>query len=110
MPAVTGDRFSSQTMSDCQFCPAQGRGFRTTRQCAGCARYLCIVCRPNVPQVPFLCPECGGGPREDAIHAPGASLERIQAAGQVAPYWLVLLQERVGVAPAGDVEALLVPE
>ena len=110
MPQVTGDRFSSQNMSDCEFCPPDGRRFRTTRQCTNCSRFLCLVCRPWVPKVPFLCPDCGGGPSEDAIHQPARAIERLEKAGQTAPYWLVVLRERTGTAKPEEAEALIVPE
>ena len=111
MPQVTGDRFSSSSMSDCVFCLPEGRRFRTQRQCRDCGKALCLVCRPEVPGVPFLCPDCGGGPREDAIHAPGATITRIQSAGHKVPYWLLVLQERLEIVT--DVEKLeeeIVPE
>lgn len=111
MPQVTGDRFSSQSMSDCAFCPPEGRRFRTSRQCAQCSRPLCLGCRVPVPGTPFLCPECGGGPCEDALHVPGAAVERLQAAGHAAPYWLLVLHERsLAAASPEQVEAELVPE
>ena len=110
MPQVTGDRFSSQNMSDCSFCPPDGRRFRTTRQCATCSRPLCLACRPHVPQVPYLCPECGGGPAEAAIQAPEAAIQRISAQGHVVPFWLAVMQERQAAAPAQEAEELIVPE
>ena len=110
MPAVTGDRFSSQNMADCPFCPAGGRQFRTGRQCAECGKPLCLICRPEVPKQPFLCPDCGGGPVEDAIHAPGPAIERIRTAGQPIPYWLTLLQQRIQVTSPEAVENEIVPE
>ena len=110
MPQVSGDRFSSQNMSDCQFCPPENRRFRTARQCSKCSRPLCLVCRPHVPQADYLCPECGGGAVEDAIHAPEAAIERISAAGHPVPYWLCILRERMAVAPARAVDELIVPE
>jgi hypothetical protein len=110
MPSVTGDRFSSQNMSDCEFCPPGGRRFRTTRQCATCSRSLCLVCRPWVPRVPFLCPECGGGPAENAIHDPAGAIRKIEQAGQSAPYWLEVLRERAAAVKPEEVEELIVPE
>jgi hypothetical protein len=109
MPAVSGDRFSSQNMSDCLFCAEEGRRFRTQRQCAECARPLCLVCRPLVPGQPFLCPDCGGGPREDALHHPAASIDRIAAAGKDVPFWLEIVRERLTVSKV-DAEELIVPE
>ncbi len=110
MPAVSGDRFSSQNMSDCAFCPPEGRRFRTTRTCNECGRPLCLICRPAVPKAPFLCPECGGGPREDAIHQPGAAIERIRAAGNAAPYWLTVIERRLQATSPAVVETEIVPE
>jgi hypothetical protein len=110
MPAVTGDRFSSQNMSDCLFCPPEGRRFRTTRQCSACSRALCLVCRPEVPGQPYLCPPCGGGPVEDAIHQPGACIERIRAAELPVPFWLEVHQERLAAVPAAEAGDLIVPE
>ena len=110
MPQVSGDRFSSQNMADCDFCSPEGRSFRTTRQCEGCTRPLCIVCRPAAPQAPYLCPECGGGPREDAIHRPEVSIARFQEAGQTVPFWLTVLRERMAAAQVRDAEELIVPE
>lgn len=110
MPAVTGDRFSSQNMANCHFCPAGGRQFRTGRVCAECGKALCLICRPEVPRQPFLCPDCGGGPVEDAIHTPGRAIERIRASGQPVPYWLTLIQERIQVSSPEVVENEIVPE
>jgi hypothetical protein len=110
MPTVSGDRFSSQNMADCEFCPPEGRRFRTARQCAKCSRYLCLVCRPYVPQRSVLCPDCGGGPCDNAFMAPAAAVERITAAGLTAPFWLTVLQERIGAAAAAEVEELIIPE
>jgi len=110
MPQSTGDRFSSQNMSDCGFCPAEGRRFRTTRQCNQCGRPLCLSCRPEVPEVSYLCPECGGGPSEDAIHHPEQAIGKIQAGGRAAPYWLLVLHERLAAAPVPDADELIAPE
>lgn len=111
MPQVTGDRFSSQNMADCAFCRPEGRRFRTTRQCAGCSRPLCLVCRVWVPQEPFLCPDCGGGDLEDALHAPAASVARLAANGHAVPFWLSTVQEQiqVSVSPA-EIDEMIVPE
>jgi hypothetical protein len=112
MPRVSGDRFSSQNLSDCAFCPPGGRQFRTPRQCAACARALCLVCRPEVPGTPFLCPECGGGPREDTLRQPERAIARIREAGHAVPFWLTALHE--GMATPSelptDAEELIVPE
>src|SRR5262249_31354162 len=110
MPAVTGDRFSSQNLSDCAFCVPLGRQFRTQRQCSGCSRPLCLVCRPAVPGQPLLCPECGGGPPEAAIQNPTACIDRITAAGQAVPFWLEVLRERLALAGATAAEEMIVPE
>jgi hypothetical protein len=109
MPAPAGDRFSSQNMSDCEFCPPDGRRFRTQRQCVRCNRNLCIVCRPCVPGVEFLCPDCGGGPAEDTLHHPDKTIERLTSAGVTVPFWLCLLRDRMTV---GNLEAdeVIVPE
>ena len=109
MPAPAGDRFSSQNMSDCEFCPPGGRRFRTQRQCSGCGRYLCIVCRPCIPAVAFLCPDCGGGPAEDTLHHPDRTIERLKTEGVTVPFWLGLLHERM---TTGKIEAdeVMVPE
>jgi hypothetical protein len=110
MPPLRGDRFSSQSMSDCAFCPPDGRRYRTTRQCAGCSQPLCLVCRPDIPGVAYLCPDCGGGACENAIAEPAAVLARLTAAGQTPPYWLVLHHERLTAAQAPVAEELIVPE
>jgi hypothetical protein len=114
MPRVTGDRFSSQNMADCEFChpgeDGSGRRFRTTRQCAGCGKYLCLLCRPWVPQVEFLCPDCGGGPRDNAIHDPAAAVKRLQDSGHTAPYWLLVLHERAQVSSVEVLAEEIVPE
>src|SRR3954452_16178539 len=110
MPAVTGDRFSSQNMQDCAFCPEEGRRFRTMRQCVQCGRALCLVCRPEVPGQPFLCPDCGGGPPEDALHHPAVCIERIAGRGQAVPFWLEVLQERLALLPVPEPEEIIVPE
>jgi hypothetical protein len=110
MAQVYGDRISSQNMADCEFCPPDGRRFRTMRQCAGCSKPLCLVCRPALPAVSFLCPDCGGGAVENALHAPHAVVERLTSAGQTVPYWLTVAIEQIGRAPKEDVEELIVPE
>jgi len=110
MPAVSGDRFSSQNMADCHFCPPDGRRFRTARQCTECRKALCLVCRPAHPKVPFLCPDCGGGAPENALKQPAACIDRITQAGHEAPYWLVVVKERLGVLPPAEAEQLIVPE
>ena len=109
MPQVTGDRFTSANMADCTFCPPAGRRFRTGRICGNCSRPLCIVCRPWVPQQPYLCPECGGGPAQDALHAPGAAIRRLEDAGLTVPYWLRVLDERT-VRKNEDPDEIVVPE
>jgi len=110
MPRVTGDRFSSQNMSDCEFCLPDGRRFRTTRQCARCSRALCIVCRPWSPAAEFLCPECGGGPREDGLHAPADAIQKLETAGLPIPFWLLVVQERTRGAEPAKVDEEIVPE
>jgi hypothetical protein len=112
MPATRGDHFTSQTMADCAFCPTSdsGRGFRTARQCAGCNRPLCVVCRPQVAQTAFLCPDCGGGPLDNALNDPAGCIARLQAAGHTIPYWLIVVQERLAAMPVPEVEELIVPE
>src|SRR5436853_489570 len=110
MPALSGDRFSSQNMSDCEFCSPDGRRFRTTRQCSKCSRFLCLACRPHVPQQPLLCPDCGGGPRDNVFAAPAAVIERIEKAGQTVPFWLVVLRERTAALPPEQAEELVIPE
>ncbi len=110
MPSVSGDRFSSSNMSDCSFCHPEGRRFRTQRQCSECGKPLCLVCRPEVPGTPFLCPECGGGPCDDAIHQPDAVVARIQGAGHPVPFWLTLISERLHQTSVETVEAEIVPE
>jgi hypothetical protein len=109
MPAA-GERFSSASMADCEFCPRDGRRFRTTRQCSSCGRFLCIVCRPQVPQIAVLCPDCGGGARDDALHQPEAAIQRISEAGYTVPFWLIVIQERLAKLPSKDPEELIVPE
>src|SRR5579862_3964635 len=109
MPQFTGDRFSSQSMADCAFCAADGRRYRTTRQCAGCGKPLCLVCRPWVPQVRFLCPECGGGPLANAVEAPQAAIDDLVIAGFTPPYWLLVLQEQ-SARRKETAEELVVPE
>lgn len=110
MPRPPLDRFTSQSMSDCEFCSPEGRRFRTQRQCSVCSRHLCLVCRPWVPQAAYLCPDCGGGTREDALHEPGASIERLTAAGLNAPFWLLLMQDRLSASKAASVDEEIVPE
>ena len=110
MPRVSGDRFSSQNLSDCAFCPPEGRRFRTARQCSGCSRALCLVCRPEIPGSAFLCPECGGGPREDTLHQPAATITRLREAGVTVPFWLVTLEARLAVTKDPDADEILVPE
>lgn len=110
MPSVTGDRFSSQSMSDCEFCPADGRRFRTARQCAECGKPLCLVCRPVVSGVSFLCPTCGGGPRENSLLEPSLVIERISAAGHTTPFWLTIAHEQITLAVGTQAEELIVPE
>lgn len=110
MPSFTGDRFSSANMSDCEFCRPEGRRFRTTRQCAECRRYLCLVCRPQIPGAPFLCPHCGGGPCEDALHQPGSVIRRLAESGHTVPFWLTVIEERLARIPTHDPDELIVPE
>jgi hypothetical protein len=112
MPAVRGAHFTSQSMADCAFCPTSegGRGFRTSRQCAGCNRPLCLVCRPQIAHVPYLCPDCGGGPLDNALRDPGACIERLKAAGHTVPYWLSVIHERLAAMPVPEAEELIVPE
>jgi len=105
---LTGDRFSSQSLADCAYCPPGGRQFRTARQCAGCGRPLCLVCRPWVPRAPHLCPECGGGPLVNALQSPEAAAAGLQAAGQEVPYWLAVIRERA--AARASIEDEIVPE
>ena len=107
MAQVYGDRFSSQSMADCEFCPPDGRRFRTMRQCSSCGKPLCLVCRPVVVSVPFLCPECGGGVAENALLAPQAVIERLTGAGQTVPYWLTVIVEQTAKAPKEGVDDLI---
>ncbi|MCC2669183.1 MAG: hypothetical protein K0Q72_1654 [Armatimonadetes bacterium] len=109
MPPPNADRFSSQNMSDCEFCPPDGRRFRTMRQCSGCSKALCLVCRPALPALAFLCPECGGGEVENALHAPAAVIERLQAAGHTVPYWLLVAAAQGGPAGNEIAEELIIP-
>src|SRR5262245_13305579 len=109
MPTVTGDRFSSQNLGDCEFCPPDGRRFRTARRCQGCARYLCLACRPWIPNEPFRCPQCGGGEVENALNAPEAAIARIVGAGHAAPFWLLIHSQRLA-ASGRDAEEEVVPE
>lgn len=110
MPRATGDRFTSQTMADCEFCPPDGRRFRTARQCSKCERPLCLVCRPAVPALAFLCPDCGGGQPENALLQPAAVIERLTVAGHTAPFWLTIAREQLVLAQDQDVEELIMPE
>ncbi|MFN3652064.1 MAG: hypothetical protein ACK47B_21010 [Armatimonadota bacterium] len=110
MPSSTGERFSSASMADCAFCPSDGRRFRTARQCAGCSRALCLNCRPEIPGKPYLCPDCGGGPREDALHVPAASITRLEAAGERVPYWLLVAREALASKGPVEAEELIIPE
>lgn len=103
------DRFSAQNMADCEFCPPDGRRFRTTRQCAGCGRFLCLICRPWVPQASHLCPDCDGAPAVRALTNPAAAMEQLQAAGHAIPFWLTMVHERT-VARHVAVEDEIVPE
>ena len=109
MPAASGDRFSGQNLSDCAFCPPADRQFRTQRQCSGCAKPLCLVCRPEVPGTPYRCPECGGGAVEDTLHTPDAAVRRIQEAGAKPPFWLTLLVEHTAASRMAA-EEVIVPE
>lgn len=95
--AAPSDRFSSQNMMDCGFCSVRDdtRRFRTQRQCSGCGKPLCLVCRAHVPRAPFLCPDCGGGPPDDALRNPGGVRQRLEAAGFSPPYWLLVVEERI---------------
>lgn len=97
-------------MADCGFCPPAGRRFRTPRQCSACSRSLCLVCRPEIPGQPFLCPDCGGGPVEDALHRAGECIARLTAAGQTIPFWLEVLHTEAAAAPVEGVDELIVPE
>lgn len=110
MPKATGDRFSSQTMADCVFCPPEGRRFRTARQCAECGRPLCLVCRPAVPAIAYLCPDCGGGHPENALHAPAVVIERLTGAGYTAPFWLTVARDQIRLSSDENAEELIVPE
>lgn len=115
MPAVSGDRFSAQSFADCAFCPADRRRFRTARTCGQCGKPLCLVCRPAIPNQPFLCPECSGGAVEDTLHNPAATAERLAGAGIVVPTWLIILRDQAAVRAAkadvaAAVEELIVPE
>jgi hypothetical protein len=115
MPAPSGDRFSAQSFSDCAFCPPGRRGFRTARTCNECGKPLCLVCRPAIPNHPFLCPECSGGAVEDTLHNPGATADRLASAGITTPTWLIVLREQAAARAASGtvaaaVEELIVPE
>jgi hypothetical protein len=109
MPSPSGPHFTSGNLLDCEFCPPAGRRFRTIRQCSGCGKALCLVCRPEVPGTPFLCPDCGGEPPADAIRRPAAAVERIRAAGHTVPFWLTVLHER-SLTVTVETEELIVPE
>ena len=109
MPQVTGDRFSIYNMADCEFCPVDRRKFRTGRVCGVCSRPLCVVCRPFVPNQDYVCPDCGGGPVEDPLHAPDASIHLREAAGIPVPYWLSVLRDRA-VKKHENPDETLVPE
>lgn len=109
MPQVSGARFTVYNLADCEFCPSDRRRFRTGRVCGQCSRPLCVVCRPFVPQQPYLCPDCGGGPVEDPLHAPEASIQLREAAGVLIPYWLCVLRDRT-VKKAEDPDETIVPE
>lgn len=115
MPAVSGDRFSAQSFADCVFCPAGRRGFRTARSCGQCGKPLCLVCRPAIPNQPFLCPECNGGAVEDTLHNPAATADRLTSAGITTPTWLIVLRDQAAARAAQAsvavaVEELIVPE
>lgn len=110
MPQVSGDRFSSQSMSDCDFCPSDGRRFRTARQCATCGKALCLVCRPALPGTAFLCPDCGGGGVENALHQPQLVIDRLKASELTIPYWLSIAVEQMQSHPQETIEELIVPE
>ena len=96
-------------MADCAFCPPDARRFRTARQCANCGTALCLVCRPAIPAIPFLCPNCGGGERENTLKDPARTIARLQAAGLTVPYWLEILQLRI-TAEKVKVDDELIPE
>ena len=110
MPQVSGDRFSSQNMSDCEFCAPGGRRFRTTRQCSTCGKPLCLVCRPALPGTAFLCPDCGGGAVEDALHQPQQVIDRLTSSGVTVPFWLSVAVEQIRTHPQETIEELIVPE
>ena len=65
-----------------------------------------LVCRPEVPGQPFLCPGCGGGAPADALHQPEVCIERITAAGQTVPFWLEVLRERVALLSPREAEPM----
>jgi len=110
MAQVSGDRFSSQNMSDCEFCPPDGRRFRTMRQCSACGKALCLVCRPALAGTAYVCPECGGGVAEDALHRPQQVIERLTASGVTVPFWLSIAVEQLRTHPTESIEELIVPE
>lgn len=110
MPQVSGDRFTSQSMSDCDFCPSDGRRFRTARQCATCSKALCLVCRPALPGTAFLCPDCGGGIVENSLLHPQQVIERLTTTGVTVPYWLSVAVEQIQGHPQETIEELIVPE
>lgn len=99
MRTDAGDRFTTQILIDCEFCPTDGRQFRTHRHCSGCGKALCLSCRPEVRGRPTLCPDCGGGAPEAALEQPEAAVNRILNEGLKPPYWLLALRERKTVAP-----------
>jgi hypothetical protein len=97
-------------MSDCDFCPSDGRRFRTARQCSACNKALCLVCRPALPGTAFLCPDCGGGTPENALHQPQLVIDRLTASSITIPYWLTIAVEQMQSHPQETLEELIVPE
>jgi hypothetical protein len=91
-------------MADCAFCPPDGRRFRTARRCSECGKPLCLFCRVELPGRPFRCPECDGLPRDDALRAPEAAIQRLGEAGMTPPFWLET------AAAAGCPDDQVVPE
>lgn len=107
MAPSSGERFGSQNLADCAFCPAGGRRFRTARSCARCDRPLCLACRPLGGPDGVLCPDCGGGRLEHALEDPRGAHLRLTQAGGEPPLWLTVMVARLEKGDPASPEELI---